>query len=57
VRQRVTYRRRVLSAHRPAHHGEPVDVDVVEQISDIARPVKDGAAGLGIRQPDTRPVG
>jgi hypothetical protein len=45
----MPHRGRVLSAHRPAHHGEPVDVDHVEQFGHIARPVKDGAAGLGIR--------
>jgi hypothetical protein len=32
-------------------------VDLVEQVRDVARPVKDCAAGLRIRAPDTGPVG
>jgi hypothetical protein len=50
--QRVTDCCGVLAAHRPAHDGEPVDVELVEQFPDIARPVQDRAIGQRIGQPD-----
>jgi len=53
----VTDRRRVLAAHRPTHHSEPVDIDLVQQFSDVVCPINDSSAGLRIRQTDTRPVG
>ena len=53
----MAHRGRILPAHRPAHHGEPVDVDLVEQFGDVTRPVEDGAPRLGIRQSDAGPVG
>ena len=53
----MTQRGRILPAHRPAHHRESVYADLVEQFRDVARPVTDGTAGLGIRQSDAGPVG
>ena len=55
--QRVTDSCGVLAAHRPAHDGEPVDVELVEQFPDIARPVQDRAIGQRIGQPDAWPIG